>query len=379
MKEKFYSLIPLLRTAPDAKYYMIYGERSNGKTFAVLETILFGQHEKDVNVNGYLDDGSQGAIIRRYEEDFRGKRGVQMFEGFVNNNIKGNIIEKRSHGKWNEIKYEKGCWWLAHVDENGEVDRKDERPFCYRFSITGGEHDKSTSYPNITNILFDEFLTREFYLPDEFVLFVNLLSTIIRLRDNARIFMCGNTVNKYCPYFNDMGLTNIKNQKKGTIDVYTYGNSALKVAVEYSDFPAKKKKSDIYFAFDNPKLKMITSGEWELNLYPHCPMKYDPWNVLFLYFIVFDREVLQCEVVSKEGKNFTFIHRKTTPIKDDGKAIVYQQDYDVRRNYTRNITKPRNKIEQKIYMYFVHDRVFYQDNTVGETVRNYLKWCVNEA
>ena len=87
MKEKFYSLIPILNTAPDAKYYMIYGERSNGKTFAVLETILFGQHEKDVNVNGYLDDGSQGAIIRRYEEDFRGKRGAQMFEGFVNNNI----------------------------------------------------------------------------------------------------------------------------------------------------------------------------------------------------------------------------------------------------------------------------------------------------
>lgn len=95
------------------------------------------------------------------------------------------------------------------------------------------EHDKSTSYPNITTIVFDEFLTRGSYLKDEFILFTNVCSTIIRQRNDVKIFMLGNTVNKYSPYFSEMGLSNIKNQKQGTIDIYRYGDSDLIVAVEY--------------------------------------------------------------------------------------------------------------------------------------------------
>ena len=62
---------------------------------------------------------------------------------------------------------------------------------------------------NNPNILFDEFITRSMYLPDEFVIFTNVLSTIIRDRNNVKIFMCGNTVNKYCPYYKEMGLNNV--------------------------------------------------------------------------------------------------------------------------------------------------------------------------
>ena len=94
------------------------------------------------------------------------------------------------------------------------------------------------------------------------MLFTNILSTIIRQRDDVKIFLCGNSINKVNPYFTEMGLTKAKNQAKNTIDVYTYGNSDLKVAVEYTgdvNTTGKSLKgSDKYFAFDNPKLKMIT-------------------------------------------------------------------------------------------------------------------------
>ena len=98
-----------------------------------------------------------------------------------------------------------------------------ETPFAFGFAITSQEHDKSTSYPNVRTILYDEFLTRNAYIPDEFVLFCNVLSTVIRQRDDVKIFMLGNTVNKYCPYFKEMGLNNITKQKQGTIDIYKYG------------------------------------------------------------------------------------------------------------------------------------------------------------
>ena len=135
------------------------------------------------------------------------------------------------------------------------------------------EHDKSTSYPDVTTVIFDEFLTRQSYLPDEFILFQNVLSTIIRGRRDVTIFMLGNTVNKWSPYFAEMGLKHVKEMEVGSIDVYTYGDSELTVAVEFTGSRHSSKASDVYFAFDNPRLNMITGseGSWEMAIYPHCP------------------------------------------------------------------------------------------------------------
>ena len=243
------------------------------------------------------------------------------------------------------------------------------------------EHDKSTNYDGIINAVLDEFLTRTFYLPNEFVLFMNVLSTIIRDRDNVKIFMMGNTVNQYCPYFAEMGLTHIKEMKKGDIDVYEYGESGLTVAVEYTDSPNKEgKKSDKYFAFNNPKLSMITGGAWEIAIYPHCPCKYKPRDVLYTYFIIFDREMLQCEIIFTKDERgndvlFTFIHRKTSELKDPDHELIYSPDYSPLPNRRRKITKPTDDRERKICSFFSKEKVFYQDNTVGEIVRNYIMWC----
>ena len=191
--------------------------------------------------------------------------------------------------------------------------------------------------------------------------------------------MLGNTVNKYCPYFNEMGLRHIKDMKVGDIDIYSYGDSDLKVAVEYCKPNKQGKESDTYFAFDNPKLNMITGGAWEVNIYPHCPIKYVPKDIKFTYFIIFDGEILQCEIVMKDNNNFTFIHRKTSPIKDNEKDLIYSTEYSSLPNWKRKINRPITDIEKKIAMYFAKDKVFYQDNDVGEIVRNYLLWCVKEV
>ena len=250
----------------------------------------------------------------------------------------------------------------------------DEKPLAYGFSISTAEHDKSASFPGVTTVLFDEFLTRTMYLPDEFVLFMNVISTIIRQRDNVKIFMLGNTVNKYCPYFAEMGLEHVKNMNPGDIDVYRYGDSDLLVAVEYVKPNKHGKDNDLYFAFDNPKLAMITGGKWEIDIYPHCPEKFTPKDIKFIYFIHFNDDLLQCEIIVKKDCTFTFIHRKTTPLKGDN-DLVYDPDYYPGPMKRRKITKPVLPVEQKIVWYFKAEKVFYQDNEVGEIVRNYLLWC----
>lgn len=360
MKEKFYSLDEILKRLAD--YNIIFGERSNGKSYSVLKYAL----EK------YCKNGEQLGYIRRFDDDIKPKFANQVYKNLV---VNGEIT-KLSKGKYNDIAYISGAFYLQRV-ENGEVTERDENPCTYAFALNLEERYKSTSYPLVTTILFDEFITRKYYLIDEFIYFTSILSTIIRLRDNVKIFMCGNTVNKFaCPYFKEMGLKHLKEMKKGNIDVYQYGeHKELTIAVEYSDYPMKKKKSDKYFMFDNPKLKMITQGAWELDIYPHLPVKYLPKDVKYIYFINFDNELLQCEIIIQKDLAFTYIHRKTTPIKADNKNIVYQQEYDVRPNYARRINHPTNDLQKKICEFYVKEKIFYQDNEIGEIMRNYLQWC----
>ena len=359
MKQKFYSLKNILKK--DAQYNVIFGERSNGKTYAAL---LYGLRE-------YCENGKQTGILRRWREDFTGKRGQSMYNAIVSNGE----VERWSKGRWTDIYYYGSKWYLCRYDADTGKRIQDEKPLAYGFSISSMEHDKSTAYPDITTIVFDEFLTRTMYIPDEFVLFMNTVSTIIRHRTDVKIFMLGNTVNKYCPYFKEMGLTHIKEMEPGDIDVYRYGDSDLTVAVEYTRPNRAGKDSDLYFAFDNPKLAMITGGAWEIDVYPHLPIKYKPKDVIFRYFIEFSGELLQAEVILIEGSMFTFIHRKTTEIKDPDSDFVYSPEYDPRPNWHRKITKPKTKIEQRIAEMFAKDKVFYADNEVGEIVRNYLQWC----
>lgn len=360
---KYYSLKNIL--TKNAQYNVIFGERSNGKTYAGYE----------YGIKRYLETGEQFALVRRWGEDLVGKRGTVMFDTMVCNGKGENAIKILSKGKWNAVHYYSSRWYLANVDNETKTKIVDETPFAYGFAITSGEHDKSTSYPRITTVIFDEFLSRTAYAPDEFVLFMNVLSTIIRDRNNVKIFMFGNTVSKYCPYFHEMGLKHIKEMKQGDIDIYTYGESGLRVAVEYVSPTKGGKASDLYFAFDNSRLQMVTTGGWEMDIYPHCPCKYKPKDVVYRYFIHFDGELLECEVVATNDSLFTFIHRKSTPTKELPYELVYTTEYSEKPNYRRKINKPLTNLEKKIYNQFVADKVFYADNEVGEVVRNYLMFC----
>lgn len=356
---KYYSLNKINKK--DATYNVIFGERSNGKTYATLKQVL----------ENYFSDGSQFAYIRRWSVDVQPKRMNNLFNAI----IEDGYLEKLSGGKFTAIFYRTGRFYLCTYNDKGKPIYNEEDILGYAFSLSENEHNKANSYPKVTTIIFDEFLTNKIYLPDEFILFMNTVSTIVRQRTNVKIYMLGNTVNKFCPYFKEMGLTNILTMKQGTIDLYTYGETKLKVAVEYADSKKKFKKNNFYFAFNNPKLKMITGGAWELNIYPHAPVKWLPKNIMFTYFIDFNDSLYQCEVINKDDNVFTYIHEKTTPIKNPDKDIIYTLDYNPKINYNINILKPLNDYQSKITWFYTHDRVYYQNNNVGDAINNYLKIC----
>lgn len=359
-KQKFYSLDAIDKV--DATYNVIFGERSNGKTYAALKRV----------VENYLATGKQAAYVRRWKEDVIGRRAQRLFAGLTEN---GEIV-RMSGGAFAGIHYYAGKFYLCNYSDTGKVIYSDQDIIAFAFALSDSEHDKSTSFPNVTTIIFDEFLTNKLYLNDEFVSFMNVVSTIVRRREDVKIYMLGNTVSTFSPYFEEMGLTNIRQMKQGSIDVYRYGESTLSVAVEYCESTSNPSEEvHKYFAFNNPKLTMITGGAWELNMYPHCPVKYRPGDVMLNYFIEFSDRVYQADVVVVGDVTFTFIHVKTTEIKDTKNDLIYSLDYNPQINYNRSVYKPASKTQEKILWYFKTDRVFYQSNDVGDAINNYLKIC----
>lgn len=360
-KFDFYEIQRTIKAYPNAHYYVVYGERSNGKTYSSLNYAL----------ERWAKAGEEFAYIRRYAEDIRPKNLSSLFSSHVDNGV----ISRLTDGKWDGISYSSARFYLNHTDEKGNT-WKNEIPIGYAFDINSMEHNKSLSFPKVTTIIFDEFLSRSGYLPNEFVLFTNLISTIVRLRDNVKIIMLGNTVNKTCPYFSEMGLTHVKEQKQDTIDVYHYADSGLEVVCEYTESAKKKggKPSDVYFAFDNPELKMITSGAWEIAIYPHLTEGYKKKDVVMDFFIEFENELLHGEIISSDSGPYIFIHEKTTPIQDEDNDIIYTDKPDVRWNHMMCMTKQRDKYSLFIMQAMRENKIFYSTNEVGEIVRNYVLW-----
>lgn len=358
---KFYDVRDTLSAYPNAHYYVIYGERSNGKTYSSLDYCL----------ENYLSKGEQFAYVRRWGEDIRKKQLSQLFAAHAENGR----IAKVTKDAWGGMDYTGNKFRLTKSDEDGKLTINDD--ICgYAFDLNSMEHYKSISFPRVTTIVFDEFLSRNGYLPNEFILFTNVISTIVRQRNNVKIIMLGNTVNRSCPYFSEMGLSHIKEQDPGTVDVYHYGDSGLEVVAEYCSPTSKRggKKSDVYFAFDNPELQMITKGAWEIAIYPHKPCNFAPKDIDCLFFIEFENELLQCECVTVDTGPFIFIHRKTTPIKKPDEDIVYTTRPSEKWNYRMCLTKQTDRFSRVITGFFRENRVFYADNEVGEIVRNYLIW-----
>lgn len=361
-KEEYYDINPLM--AKGATYSLAIGKRGNGKTFSALEFAL----------RQWVNDKSTSAYIRRWKDDVTGARASTLFADF---NSKGKVSEITS-GKYDCISYFNRIQYLSTIDiDTGKVKRVE--PLMYMFSLSDMEHDKSTQYPTVKTIIFDEFIARNGYFPDEFIAFTNTLSTIIRDRDNCRIIMLGNTISKFCPYFQEMGLKKIYSMQQNTIDVYQYGNSKLTVAVEYTGENKAGEKSNFYFAFENPKLEMITKGKWELPVFPHTLERITQSDIVFSYFILFSERIFQADIVSGDNGLFTHIHEKTTPIQDENNDLIYSLDVSEKKNYYKNILKPDIEIRRKVASFFVTGKVFYSNNDVGSYIQSYLRECQHNA
>ena len=97
--------------------------------------------------------------------------------------------------------------------------------------------------------------------------------------------------------------------------------------------------------------------------------------MVLTYFIEFNDNIYACEIIEQKDLIFTYIHAKTTPINKPDNHLIYSLEYNPKPNYIRSIFKPMNKAQNMILWFFKHDKVFYQNNNIGDAISNYLKMC----
>lgn len=382
MSKKYYDGRELLQH--NSEYLMAFGEKSNGKStfFQMVLCICFWLY------------GMQSVLLRLYDEDFKKGRAEKMFGG-----LPAGFIEKLTKGRFNTVVYRNYQYFFGIYNEEKDRYITPEKPFCFRQCILNA--GSSFQMPDVQLIFFDEFIRKDTMrnVPDEFVEFQTVLSTIKRTKTTLQIFMAGNTVNYHSCYFTEFGITKIvRNMKQGSIVDVAINDLGGTLSIEYCETPVEKnKESDKYFV-DNTKVNMITTGAWQLESYPHLPYKYKHKDILLTFYIKFDNEMLVCDFVMVDKKTkdydykyvtgkknpdnkkitlvFIYVHRpdELTTI-DYNSDIIYQLEYDPRPNINRYLTVVTYPWQQPIVDMFKTDKIYYQDNELGDIVRAYLKQC----
>lgn len=364
---RWYSLDDIL--ALDATYNIIYGERGNGKTFAVCHKIL----------EAYFDEGLPSAYIRRLDEMIKQGNLETLFSD--PNHIK--YIEERSGGKYNSVRYFQHAFVLQKRDpDTNALLERDKQPFCRTYALSTCETIKGADRGRVKYVIFDEFITRQYYLgsgdgANEVVLFQNVLESIIRKRPGVKIFMVANTVNKHCPYFKHMGLTNIKKQKQGTIDQYLLGKAQTKIACEYckEGDSAASEIAEQYYCFNNPQIEMIKNGSWEFDLYRTLPKGVGSLTPELTFFIEFDEETTRGALYIYKNDPILCFFPKKGDIKDRDNTIIYGQDTaSTSPLHQIELARTPTRAQEIILTLFKQHKTYFTTNDVGEHINNWLKY-----
>ncbi|MCM1439810.1 MAG: phage DNA encapsidation protein [Roseburia sp.] len=165
MKNIYYDISKIL--SYNKLFNFIIGPRGNGKSFAAKKLVI----------NNFIKKNKQFVYVRRYKTEM--EHLTNFFSDIA----------------------------MFYPDHTFEVEGKkfkiDGQLAGYAITLSTSQKEKSTSYPDVDYIIFDEFIIgkgKHVYLKNEVTVFFDLYETIARMRDVKAIFI-SNSVTSMNPYF----------------------------------------------------------------------------------------------------------------------------------------------------------------------------------
>lgn len=264
-KQKHYRLETRNDSVP-AQYHIILGERSNGKSYAVKERGF---------KRAWLDPNKKFMLLRRWGMEIKASYTEQYFNDAP--------ITAITDNECNGVVCNGGKIYASTYDEKGNKRIKVKHVGYYR-DLCGEQHFVSQNFDDVDYVIFEEFVSRDYYLPDEVNKLMQFISSIARRR-KIDVYMIGNTISRLSPYFANWGLVNIPKMKQGTIDLYEFKTNQIdeetgepvivRVSVEYCENSGNNSKM-----FFGKTSEMITTGTWQTQEYPHLNGRIEQYSIL---------------------------------------------------------------------------------------------------
>lgn len=352
-KFEFVSQGKLRSLLKKGQYLLCVGERSNGKSYAA----------KSLVINDAIHDNRLFIYLRRYDLDIKDSVAVNYFADLN--------VEELTDGEYTTIDVFRKGIYLANIDEKTlKVKRGKKIGFCQ--SLSGAEHIKSLQYPEVGNILFEEFLPKNGqYLFDEPNALQHHVSTIFRLRTDGKVILVGNTLTRICPYYSSWGMDRVRNMKLNSIDEYVYPNDEgpdTKVIVYRTD--SLGFNSGMFFG---SSAKNISGGGYETDPQPKLPKPRREYKVIYDMVIQYEYMMFYLQLLQdlKESNNIVwFVTPKTTPIKPGTRIIT--TDFSTDPMVSRFLVGLTPN-EQQIFNMIKAGRVCYSDDLTGTEFKIILK------
>ena len=357
-----------------ANVNLIWGERSNGKSYQVKHKKGVIPYLEDVErfTDRYYDKGN---IIK--ETQASGKRFILMRRfkeeinsAWIESYFSDVDIEKLTDGEYNMITLYRKEIYLTKYDIETHKSKRGAK-IGYAVSLSTEQNYAGGSYLDVSDIIFEEFMSRTTYLHDEPNKLLNFYSTVDRKRGTTKMWLVGNTITRVCPYIQDWGLNEIIfKQKQGEIktlwiptkEIDDDGNEIqIKLAVEHC-----KSTGASSFVFGT-HANMLNKGEWQSDPQPKLPKSYNDYKMLYRFAFHYKTFTWLCEyLMDKETKDVIwFIYPYSGELKNN--IIVFSDIIKTSTYLQKDIYNPliKNKTLIDLFKTFRENRIFYSSDLCG--------------
>ena len=256
---KYYTPVPIIKYAEkiNCPVIGIAGGKGNGKTFGIIYYYLKER----------LKTGRILRYLRRYRESIAPKAIQSLCKPQRQNLI------NLTNGEYNDFQYYQNRFWLIRRNENGDIEHKDIQPFIVCSALNSVEGFTGADEGECSAIFYDEFLSREKELQDEFYSLMIFHSNCTRDRRYfCPLILVGNTVTRNSSLITNFGV-DLYSMQKGEITVVKNSKKEPTIVFEYcNDAPVMQEAGNVFYSrFENDRIKMIYKGDWTVANYPMLP------------------------------------------------------------------------------------------------------------
>ena len=339
-----------------ADFNIIYGERSNGKSYQV-------KHKKAVLK--YLNTGKRFILMRRYREEITTEK-IEAYFNDVN-------VSEITNGKYNCITVYRKVLYLANYDIGTGTTVKGEK-IGYVVALSTEQNYAGASYLDVEDIIFEEFMSRSQYLPNESNKLMNFYCTVDRKRHTTRLWLVGNSISRVCPYINDWGLhkliSKLKQGEIKEIEVESGDDDFVKIAVEHC------KPTGVSSHTIGAHSAMLNDGSWQTDPQPHLPKSYKEYEVRLRIVFSFKEFKFIGEFLTDGETNPWYIYPYDGEI--DNNTLVISDTIKPSRLWQRDIynVSINNPVLHMILDTFRESNIFYSTDLCGTDFKQAIDFSI---